>query len=186
MNNLNLQCQCGKVHGVAHNVTPRTGNHLICYCGDCQAFARHLTTTGILDEHGGTEIFQMSYANVEITQGAEHLRAIKLTPKGLIRWYADCCKTPIGNTMSAKFPFVGLIHTFMHDVEKDKKLGPIRARTSIKKDSPVAHLNTPLYKIVPRIIVKSLLWKMRDSKKKNPFFLADGAPVSVPKVLTDT
>lgn len=184
MNDLNLQCQCGKVQGTAHNVTPSTGNHLVCYCQDCQAFARHLGTAGILDEHGGTEVFQMSYADIEITQGTENLRSIKLTPKGLIRWYADCCKTPIGNTMSAKFPFVGLIHTFMHDADKDLKLGPVRAYTSIKKDSPIAHSNTPLYKIIPRMIVKSLVWKIRDSKKRNSFFKVDGIPVSEPKVLT--
>jgi hypothetical protein len=184
MNDIKLKCNCGSVHGVAHDVTPESGIHIVCYCSDCQSFAHYLGDKGILDKDQGTDIFQMSYAKVEITSGAQHLRSIKLTPKGLIRWYADCCKTPIGNTVSSAWPFVGLIHTFVDEATTENNFGPIWGRTLIPKNSPRAHLNTPLYKMVPRIIRKMLLWKIRDLRKTNPFFNSDGTPVSKPEILS--
>jgi hypothetical protein len=185
MNDIKLSCKCGNVSGIAHDITPESGNHIVCYCEDCQSFANYLGSESTLDEHNGTDIFQTSYANIEITSGSELLRCITLKPKGLIRWYTSCCKTPVGNTVSGKWPFIGVIHTFMEDTaEREKSVGPVRGRTLIKKDSPIAHLNTPTYKVAPRLVQKMLLWKLRDSNKKNPFFTSTGTPISEPKVLT--
>ena len=184
MNNLKLACKCGKVQGVLQKATAKEGIRLVCYCDDCQAFAHYLSNNGILDANNGTELFQVSYANVEILKGTEYLSSIKLTEKGMIRWYTACCKTPIGNTVSAKQPFIGLIHTFFDGaVNRDTTLGPIWAHTSIKKDSPAAHLNTPVYTIIPRIVQRLITWKLRDSLKKNPFFTSGGEPASEPKIL---
>jgi len=185
MNDLKLKCDCGKVRGVVHNATPKNGNRIACHCNDCQAFAEHLNQSDALDEYGGTDIFQTSFSQVEITEGAEHMRSIRLKPKGLIRWYTDCCKTPIGNTLSAKMPFVGIIHTFI-DIdasERDNIIGPIRGHGFLKKDSPGYHLHTPTIKLLPRMIGKMIAWKIKDSKKTNPFFTSEGNPVSEPEVL---
>jgi hypothetical protein len=36
---------------------------------------------------------------------------MSLGPKGLLRWYADSCRTPIGNTpRNPKLSYVGLVH----------------------------------------------------------------------------
>ncbi len=40
---------------------------------------------------------------------------MRLTPMGLLRWYAGCCNTPIGNMVSARVPFIGIVHMFMGD-----------------------------------------------------------------------
>ena len=108
---LPIRCSCGALRGVARGVSPSRGNRVICYCADCQSFAHFLgRATEILDRSGGTDIFQTSPARIEITQGRERLASMRLTPKGLLRWYADCCKTPIGNTaITREIPFVGLI-----------------------------------------------------------------------------
>lgn len=42
---LQLRCQCGKVQGVLHNVTKSTERY-VCYCDDCQAYARKLGKFG--------------------------------------------------------------------------------------------------------------------------------------------
>ena len=55
---LPLRCKCGHVRGVAVDVSPSTGFRFVCYCGDCQAFARFLRRTDVLDAAGGTDIFQ--------------------------------------------------------------------------------------------------------------------------------
>lgn len=41
-------------------------------------------------------------------QAAENLACLRLTDKGLLRWYSTCCQTPIGNTSANwKISFVG-------------------------------------------------------------------------------
>ena len=50
-----LRCQCGAIRG--HVALPAKTVRAICYCRDCQAFARYLARAGdVLDEHGGTDI----------------------------------------------------------------------------------------------------------------------------------
>src|SRR5687767_12881644 len=55
-----LRCVCGKLQGTALAVSPSAGCRVVCYCNDCQAFARFLARPGITDEWGGTDIFQMA------------------------------------------------------------------------------------------------------------------------------
>jgi len=51
-----LRCACGELRGTALAASPTTGSRMICYCNDCQAFARFLGRPGVTDEHGGTDI----------------------------------------------------------------------------------------------------------------------------------
>ena len=125
---LPLRCRCGAVRGIARDAVPSKVNHCFCYCDDCQAFAHHLgRADDVLDAHGGTEITQMSPANVTFSAGADKIAAIRLTDKGLVRWYASCCNTPIGNTMAASgVPFIGVVQAFI--AAPSAALGPIRGR----------------------------------------------------------
>jgi hypothetical protein len=102
-----VRCKCGAVRGVAREVSPKTVNRAVCYCHDCRAFAHWLGREDVMDARGGTEIIQLARARLEITDGLERIRCMRLTAKGLHRWYADCCKTPLGNTVPA-IPFVGI------------------------------------------------------------------------------
>ena len=40
--------------GIGGRNPPRAGCRVVCYCDDCQAFARFLACPGITDERGGT------------------------------------------------------------------------------------------------------------------------------------
>ena len=127
-----IECQCGVIRGTVSPASPQIGNHLVCYCDDCQAFADFLDKdSGTLDSLGGTEIFQISPAHVSFSEGKERLACVRLTEKGPLRWYADCCRTPIGNTLATgAIPFLGLIHRCLKkdNDSLDDVLGPIRAR----------------------------------------------------------
>src|SRR5262245_33105196 len=94
---LPLRCRCGATRGVASHVSPSTGFRFVCYCEDCQAFARFLGRTDVLDAAGGTDIFQMPPAHVKLTAGTDAMRCLSLSNK-VLRWYSDCCHTPIANT----------------------------------------------------------------------------------------
>ena len=74
-----------------------SANQVVCYCKDCQMYALFLgRESDILDEHGGTHVLQLLPKNVAFTQGTEALACVRLSENGLLRWYASCCKTPIG------------------------------------------------------------------------------------------
>lgn len=180
---------CGAVEGVAVGVTPQSGNRVVCCCDDCQRFAEHLNgESDILDEFGGTDIYQTSQSQVTVNSGAEHLRCVRLSEKGLTRWYTDCCKTPIGNTLSAKVPFVGGIHSFMDiDQGRDETLGPVRAYVQIQHARgeptyPHGAEKFPLG-ITLRIVRKMLMWKLRGMSKPSAFYDESGKAQSKPTVL---
>ena len=105
---LSISCQCGKVRAIVRNVSPREGDYVVCHCTDCQQFAtRFDAAERILDEHGGTHLYQSRCARLEVTEGKAHLAAIHLTDKPTLRWYASCCETPMFNTYAnGKLPYV--------------------------------------------------------------------------------
>lgn len=186
MTTVALECRCGKVKGVATNITPASGNRVVCCCKDCQAFAGKLGRAELLDQFGGSEIYQTSQAQVRIEEGADQLQCLRLSPKGLLRWYTGCCNTPVGNTVSASMPFVGVFTDLMKGVNTDEVLGPVRAYVQTqyaigKPDYPHSAEKFPLG-ITLRIMRKMLGWKVRGMHKPSAFFQEDGAPVTKPVV----
>ena len=188
---VSLRCRCDRVRGVARDLSGRSGNRVVCYCDDCQTYARWLGGEGIVDGHGGTDVFQMAPARLRIERGAEELRCVRLAPKGLLRWYAGCCRTPIGNTLaSPRVPFVGVVHAFMdHGADgraRDEALGPPLA--SIFGEFAAAGAPPGVRARAPRsLLVRSagllLLAWLRGDARPSPFFDQTGAPVSEPLVL---
>lgn len=191
--NLNLSCTCGKLKGLAENISGPIGNRIVCMCDDCQAFAHYLNRAkDILDVNGGTEIFQVAPFRIKIISGIENLKCIRLSDKGMIRWFAECCNTPIGNTMvSHKVPFVGMIHLLMSSSvgtsQYEKVVGPILAKSmgrfgigQLPKD---AHQKAPMHLIFRIIRFLFLAW-IRKQYQPSPFFDSGGRPVVEPKVLS--
>ena len=186
-----LSCSCGAVQGVAINVTAKTGTRVVCCCDDCQKFAAHLhREADILDKFGGTDIYQTSQSQIKIDSGAEHIRCLRLTSKGLFRWYTDCCKTPIGNTLSSGFPFVGVIHNFMNiEGSRDTVLGSVRAYVQTKHargtpNYPNSSEKFPIG-ITLRIMRKMLVWKVRGMNRPSVFFAENGKASVKPIILEE-
>ena len=185
-----LKCSCGEVAGTAVDVSARNGTRVMCHCDDCQAFARYLEQEDeILNENGGTDLFQIYPCQFEITKGAEKLRSLRLTPKGLLRWYTQCCNTPVANTISGKVPFVGVIHNFMDDEgSRDTNLGPLRSRVQGKFAlSTAADVDIhPKYPIglSMRIARKLLIGKLSGKNSPNTLFDPVGKPLSIPSIVS--
>ena len=188
MSTISLKCACGAVEGEAIDVTPNSGNRVICCCSDCQEFANYLARDAesikeeTLDAFGGTEIFQISQSQLKIHKGHDKLQSMRLKKKGLLRWYTTCCNTPVGNTVSAKVPFVGVIHTFIDLPDSDAVLGPVIAVVQTQHaigepDYPKHSAKFPLG-ITLRIIWKMLVWKIQGKSKPSVFFSEDGAPIT--------
>ncbi len=189
-----LRCACGNVGGVVRDMTPANTNRAICHCDDCQAFVHYLGRADeVLDEHGGTEVLQVQPARVEFTEGAEHLACLRLTEKGPYRWYAGCCKTPIGNTPANwRISFVGLLRRCLDDgadVSVDSAAGPVRMRVfeQFATGDPATMADVPgvTFGGMLRFGWSVLTRVLGGSYRNTPFFDRDGRPVVQPHRVAD-
>ena len=189
MNDVELACRCGKIKAVAKGVGPHSKSRVICSCRSCQAFAEFLhRKTEICDQHGGTDIYQMTPSQLQFTEGKEFLACVRLSAKGTYRWYADCCKTAIANTALGSVPFVGLVLDFVADKKDlDAKLGPVKAyyQARYAEGEPQAPKVYPAFPPGTFIVIIFTLLKARLTGKHrpNPFFTERGEPVVEPIVL---
>ncbi|MBU1437592.1 MAG: hypothetical protein KKF79_09525 [Gammaproteobacteria bacterium] len=180
-----FQCRCGVVRG---EVDCRgTHNRIICYCTDCQAFGRFLgPSAAVLDGQGGTEIVQVAQSKLHFTQGQDQLLALRLSETGMIRWYAGCCKTAIGNTMpSPGGAFIGLIHCCLDrsQVTADfgSKIALLETETALGSPKPLAH---GLFGVISRFFWLMLTERVSGRYRQSPFFEPTGLPIIQPRVLT--
>jgi len=196
-NEIPLRCRCGAVRGVAHDASARTGNRVVCYCDDCQAFAFFLEAADvILDDLGGSDIFQMPPARLEITSGKDQLGCVRLRPGGLMRWHTLCCRTPVANTLaSSQIPLAGVSRVLMdheaHGFSRDDALGPVRDRVFGKfargDASALGAHPTGSIASVGRMVGRMLVTRLRGLHSPSPFFVpATGQPIATPRVLSES
>jgi len=186
MTDIDLSCRCSKVRGILHHASPSIGNRLICYCGSCQKFPKHLGAEGVLDEYGGTDIYQVPIGHVELTAGKDLLKCLKVTRKGAFRWYAGCCGTPIGNTGTSALPMMGVIHACMQVEDRDAVIGPVRLdanRQDALKPLPADRRRGAAPFFILRFLSQMLYWKLTGKSRPNPVFDASGNPIVEPEFL---
>jgi Family of unknown function (DUF6151) len=185
-----LRCRCGTVQGiVAHTERVNRG---VCYCRDCQAYAHALgDPKGILDGLGGSDVIATLQQYVTFTKGTDAVACLSLTDRGLLRWYASCCNTPIGNTQrDRRMSFVGLLHNCVdHSPNSlDAVFGPVRMRVNTKSaKGKVASMPLSTVTSVARFFASVLRARIDGTYKQTPFFVAaTGKPVVPPRVLSVT
>jgi hypothetical protein len=183
-----LQCRCGALKGVLADTAG--ANRVVCYCKDCQAFAHFLgAAEQILDARGGSDIVQVRPKKLRFTQGIEHLACMRLSEKGTLRWYASCCRTPIGNTVATpKWSFIGLVHSCLEGSGNslDDAFGPVGAQVHGKsaRGEPKPK-DTGLGRVGAWFVRNVLRARLTGDYKTTPFFdVASGAPVVTPSVLS--
>jgi Family of unknown function (DUF6151) len=186
---LPLACRCGHVRGEANEVAPDSGFRFVCYCRDCQAFARFLQRPDVLDRAGGTDIFHMPAGRVKLLAGTDAMRCLQFSSR-VFRWYTDCCRTPMANTAGPRFPVIGLIHSFMRqDADgrtRDEALGPLLCRIFDRSAIGPLPPNAPPPHSLGLVAVRlpTLLgWWLRGLGRPNPFFGENG-PLAAPRVFT--
>ena len=185
-----IRCNCGKIRGQIKRT--KDVNRCVCYCSDCQAFARYLKQENeILDRMGGTNIIQTTQENITFSEGIENLACIRLTDTGLLRWYAACCNAPIGNTPpNSKISFIGLIHNCLDSNRNllNKIFGDTYMRVNTKyalgEDKPKQKgVLSGMLRLI-RMILKA---RFNGSYKNTPFFIsgASDVPLVTPKILSE-
>jgi hypothetical protein len=163
---------------------------VVCYCKDCQAFAYFLgREKDVLDERGGSDIVQVLPRNVTFTQGIGSLACMRLTPKGLVRWYAGCCKTPIGNTLATpKLSFIGLVHPCLHNSNEslDEAFGPVRCWVNVRsaRGEPKPK-SSGLGTAIGWFFGSVLRARFNGDYERTPFFdMGTHTPIVAPQVLS--
>jgi hypothetical protein len=182
-----MRCGCGTIRGEVE--TGRSAGRAVCYCRDCQDYARFLgSPVPVLDAQGGTEIVATVPRHLRFTAGADRLACMSLSEGGLLRWYAGCCRTPLGNTpRDRKVSYVGLVRACLPgtDAALDASFGPLSMTLNTAsalgpvKKTPVA-MAFAMVKILRNVVGSRLGGTYRD----NPFFTPSGAPVVVPVALS--
>ena len=153
----------------------------------CDVFGKRRSN---IDAHGGSEILQTYPSNIKISQGSDKLQCIKLKNKGIDRWYASCCKTPVANTMgSAKIPFAGVsikLMKFASEDEKSRILGPVimkafgrSARGKMPEDAHATFPKSFMFKMMKFM----LIGKVGSKNRPSPFYEGN-TPVAKAKVLS--
>ncbi|MCO6382610.1 DUF6151 family protein [Oceanicola sp. 502str15] len=186
MDPITLRCDCGKVElHIAARPAPPQGNRVICHCDSCRAFPRALGRADVLGPGDGSDIVQIRCDRLSIVQGVEHIAALRLSPKGLARWYAACCNTPLGNTgPSPSYPFFGAL---TYGIAGKDALGPVKARVNIPKDKalpedlpPTSGSTLGVFLSIGRIMFGGWL---KGAQKRHPLF-PGGEPLVEPRVIS--
>ena len=118
---------------------------------------------------------------------------MQLKPKGLIRWYASCCNTPIANTINGKMAFNGVFHQFMDFSSlkevKEKVLGNVltycMSRYAEGELPPNSHPKYP-FGVSMRIVKMLISGVFFKTNRPSPFF-EEGSlePISKPIQLSN-
>jgi hypothetical protein len=172
--NATLRCRCGEVRGVVAGVSLGKVNRVICYCDDCQAFLHYLGRADLLDAHGGTDIVQLAPAWLSFVQGTERIVGLRLTPKGIYRWYASCCRTPLGNMVGPAIPYIGIVvQAFASEARSlddlfGHPIGAIYGKHAVAGAPPGSTGFTP--RLFARAIGRVLAWRLRGQSWPHPFF----------------
>ena len=129
----------------------------------------------------------------EIRRG-HAMRCLRISNK-VLRWYTECCRTPIANTPAGPvFPVIGMAHSFMdHEAggrSRDEVLGPplcrIFERSAVGPLPPNAP-GPPSVGLFAHRASKLLGWWVRGLSRPTPFFDDRAkAPRAVPRVLTQS
>jgi hypothetical protein len=144
----------------------------------------------MLDSRGGTEVVASLPKQVQFTDGQQALACLSLSPRGILRWYAECCRTPIGNTpRNPNVAYVGLIHSCLeaHSPSLKSSFGPLRMAVNTK--SAIGKVeSTPVGTVIGVLtLMRALLGaRLSGSYRENPFFVAGSAtPIRQPYVLSE-
>jgi len=181
-----LRCRCGLLQGQVR--IARSAVRALCYCRDCQAYARFLGGD-LLDPAGGTEVVAMPAGSVRLEAGLDSLACLSLGPRGILRWHARCCGTPIANTpRDARVPYAGVVQACLGDeASRRASFGPVRVSVNRRsaRGNPVVVPRVPAAIALGRLGASLLGARLSGGYRQTPLFdFPAGRPVRAPRVLT--
>lgn len=119
-----------------HDASPRTGNHVRCYCAYCRAAV--LFTTGKDPGSAGVELYQTTPDKISFRQGRGNLAVFSFSPRKMLRWRAGCCGVPMFTMLpTPKFALAGMMTNLLEDTSA---IGPVAMEAFIpRRDGKSRH-----------------------------------------------
>lgn len=185
---MHISCDCGSFKAELLAFPRNSPGRLACYCKDCQAYLNKIDREDVLDEFGGSEIIPVYPSELKILQGRESLKCYRLTEKGLYRWAAGCCNTPLVNTRPG-FPWAGIFHTAYKNSDPGSldSLGEIKSRIFGRdaKGQPPFNISEKLgFQAMMTVMPFVIKGKMFKKSEGSEFFESDGrTPITTPEIL---
>jgi len=175
-----FRCACGTVHGHLAPAGIQSGTHVDCFCADCRA--NELLHHQPDPAPGAVDLFQMAPDAIRFAAGFDRLSVIRLGPKGLLRWYATCCDTPMFNTLARPtLPFAA-IRTACLDAPE--RLGPLRGHGFVPQPGGKSKHQGGLA-VVGGILRRALSGRLSGRWRDTPFFdVETGSPSAPVRVLS--
>lgn len=179
-NPLAFSCACGKFQGTLSTEGAKAGTHVACFCADCRA---NEVVHGKNDPAPDpVRLLQIAPEAIKIAQGAEYLRPMRLSSRGILRWYASCCNTPIANTLGKPgLPFAGIRTALFSDPDH---FGRVRVQAFVPQAGKPPRTKSAL-PMVMALFKRMGASRLSGSWRDTPFFDVDtGKPVAEIKVLS--
>lgn len=181
-------CRCGALHLRVLVPRPSSGNHVTCYCQDCQTAARlHKGGSDILSDAGGTNVWQTTPDRIEIVKGRENLQVLRLSPRGTYRWHAACCGTPLMNTLAnLKLPFVGVVLRQSRLPELSALIGPSVCQaftTSARPGMDAPGKDVGFKRAGAAVLRRMALGLLSGRAKRTPLHDGTGTPIAAVEII---
>ena len=175
-----FSCSCGALTGRISERGARTGTHVVCFCHDCRAAQLYFGQPD--PAPGPVNVFQMSPEEITFLSGKDNLSCMRLSPKGMLRWYAKCCNAPLATTSpTPKIPFAGFD---VNRLRAPESIGPVTTRGFVPRgNGKQSHemLQYAAWGLVKRVVPSRLVGRW----KNTPFFdVATGTPCVTPTTLS--
>ncbi|WP_227285052.1 DUF6151 family protein [Boseongicola sp. H5] len=178
MSDLRFSCTCGALTGHLVEASPRAGAHVICHCEDCRRTLAYYNIPLPADE--GVGLFQTNPDNIRIDTGRRYLGLMRLSPRGLFRWYATCCNTPLFNSSTRpRFPFSSVLTRNMVDTDP---LGPVVGQV-FKRGPNGKTRHQGMGRLVAGMMLRTGSALVTGKWRQTPFFnIETGEPVATPVI----
>ena len=187
--NLPFACVCGQVAGTIARASPKRGDHIVCHCTDCQTFPLYLGQADrVLDEHGGTPLYQSRCGDLSFERGRDKLGALHLTEQPTLRWYATCCDTPLFNTFqNGRIPYTTTLVANTAESAR-QSLGPPIGHLFVKDapGDPQDLSDMSMGRLMRRFFVRLVKDVFSGDRKRNPLFDPHSfEPIATPQRLDE-
>jgi len=164
-----FSCKCGTVRGRLCDVDAKSGMALTCHCSYCRAAEVHLGQPDPAPD--GVTLYQTTANIVQFETGREAVSAFRFNPKGMIRWHATCCGSPLFNTMA--HPGTGFASLVVARVDTPDALGPVRTVLG-KRNAAGKESYRGVMPLVLAMMIRTVRMKLSGDWRKTPFFRPDG------------
>lgn len=172
-------CDCGEVR---LRVGLAGAARVVCHCRDCRAFLVHLDHAHLLDAAGGTSVVQTLPERVEIVSGRDRIGCLYLSGPGRLRWFATCCRTPLGFTFRSRWvPYLSIVDG---GFSASDGLGPVQAHAHRRQATARIIQDTGnMKRVMTGMALRAARSYLTAGPWRSPFRTMGGAPIAEPQPL---